>query len=505
MSFLLECPHCGLRDVNEFRYQGEVTRRPPPEPTLRELTDYVYFRDNVAGVQREWWYHRTGCGVWFVAERDTRTNEVLPHRDAGTRRQRAPDAAARRSPASGSIARGTSRFFFDGAPVDALRRRHDRLGALRIAAGACSRAASSTTGRAGSSAARASCANCMMTVDGVPNVRVCAEPVRAGAQVRGAERARLARSRPAERHRQDRRAVHARRLLLPHDDPAPAGVAAVREAPAQRSPVSAACRQDAIARALRHRAPARRRARDRRRALRARGRRGGCGGRRPARRRARRLERAAYEVLAPATCDRDLRGRPRPGRRRGRALPRPRRTHRRRDRSARAAARLPGQRPRRRDAAGRRSAAGRRLGAQAGNACRRRRSRRCRASEPADPAGVEIASGRLQSTAGQLAAKGRRGRLTSVVLGRQEDRLRPARRLRRPPARVLAARPGRRARRVRRRQRGIFVPTRPARRHRRRSARSPARFGNGRRAGASWTAAATSASSASARTSRRRT
>ena len=42
MSFLLECPHCGLRDVNEFRYQGEVTRRPPPEPTLRELTDYVY-------------------------------------------------------------------------------------------------------------------------------------------------------------------------------------------------------------------------------------------------------------------------------------------------------------------------------------------------------------------------------------------------------------------------------------------------------------------------------
>jgi sarcosine oxidase subunit delta len=77
MSFLLECPHCGPRDVNEFRYQGEVTRRPPPAPTLRELTDYVYFRDNVAGVQREWWYHRVGCGVWFVAERDTRTNDVL--------------------------------------------------------------------------------------------------------------------------------------------------------------------------------------------------------------------------------------------------------------------------------------------------------------------------------------------------------------------------------------------------------------------------------------------
>jgi heterotetrameric sarcosine oxidase delta subunit len=76
MSFLLECPNCGLRDVNEFKFQGEVTTR-PRQPTLRELTDYVYFRANVAGVQREWWYHRAGCGLWFLAERDTRTNEVL--------------------------------------------------------------------------------------------------------------------------------------------------------------------------------------------------------------------------------------------------------------------------------------------------------------------------------------------------------------------------------------------------------------------------------------------
>ena len=77
MSFLLPCPHCGPRPVDEFAYFGEVTRRPTESPTLSELTDYVYFRENVAGVQREWWYHRVGCGLWFVAERDTRTNEVL--------------------------------------------------------------------------------------------------------------------------------------------------------------------------------------------------------------------------------------------------------------------------------------------------------------------------------------------------------------------------------------------------------------------------------------------
>ena len=77
MSFLLPCPNCGPRDVNEFSYAGEVTVRPKDSPTLRELAAYVYFRRNVAGVQREWWYHRLGCEVWFQAERDTRTNEVL--------------------------------------------------------------------------------------------------------------------------------------------------------------------------------------------------------------------------------------------------------------------------------------------------------------------------------------------------------------------------------------------------------------------------------------------
>ena len=77
MSFLLSCPFCGPRPVDEYAYFGEVTTRPSGSPTLRELTDYVYFRDNVAGVQREWWQHRTGCGEWFLAERDTRTNEVL--------------------------------------------------------------------------------------------------------------------------------------------------------------------------------------------------------------------------------------------------------------------------------------------------------------------------------------------------------------------------------------------------------------------------------------------
>ncbi len=90
ISFLLTCPNCGARDVNEFAYAGEVTTRPRGAPSLRELTDYVYFRRNVAGVQREWWQHRYGCELWFLAERDTRTNEVLRVEVPGAAEAKAP-------------------------------------------------------------------------------------------------------------------------------------------------------------------------------------------------------------------------------------------------------------------------------------------------------------------------------------------------------------------------------------------------------------------------------
>jgi heterotetrameric sarcosine oxidase delta subunit len=76
VSFQLPCPNCGLRDVNEFGYAGEVTSRPKQTPSLQELNAYLYLRRNVAGVQREWWCHRYGCQLWFQADRDTRSNEV---------------------------------------------------------------------------------------------------------------------------------------------------------------------------------------------------------------------------------------------------------------------------------------------------------------------------------------------------------------------------------------------------------------------------------------------
>jgi methylglutamate dehydrogenase subunit B len=69
MSFLLTCPNCGPRDVQEFRYGGQIppAGTPPRGPS----------GSNLPGAQRERWYHRFGCRCWLVAERDVRTNEVL--------------------------------------------------------------------------------------------------------------------------------------------------------------------------------------------------------------------------------------------------------------------------------------------------------------------------------------------------------------------------------------------------------------------------------------------
>jgi len=41
------------------------------------MFDYVYLRDNLAGLMREHWYHAQGCRNWLVVTRDTRTHEIF--------------------------------------------------------------------------------------------------------------------------------------------------------------------------------------------------------------------------------------------------------------------------------------------------------------------------------------------------------------------------------------------------------------------------------------------
>jgi heterotetrameric sarcosine oxidase delta subunit len=76
VGFLLLCPNCGGRDAYEFRFGGEERKRPSFSATEKEWADYVYMKKNVAGAEREWWYHRLGCKKWLIAIRDTRDNSV---------------------------------------------------------------------------------------------------------------------------------------------------------------------------------------------------------------------------------------------------------------------------------------------------------------------------------------------------------------------------------------------------------------------------------------------
>lgn len=75
----IACPHCGSRGVDEFSYLGDATLdRPDPaaENATAAYVDYVFLRDNPAGLHRELWQHASGCQSWLVVTRDTRTHEI---------------------------------------------------------------------------------------------------------------------------------------------------------------------------------------------------------------------------------------------------------------------------------------------------------------------------------------------------------------------------------------------------------------------------------------------
>ena len=76
MPYSIVCPNCGYRDIHEFRFGGE-DRGPRPfddKASPEAWSEYVHLRTNAAGPQKEWWYHRDGCGTWFTIWRDPTTN-----------------------------------------------------------------------------------------------------------------------------------------------------------------------------------------------------------------------------------------------------------------------------------------------------------------------------------------------------------------------------------------------------------------------------------------------
>lgn len=48
----------------------------PNELSDEQWADFIWMSNNTAGVVREWWCH-TATSYWFIAERNTVTDEIL--------------------------------------------------------------------------------------------------------------------------------------------------------------------------------------------------------------------------------------------------------------------------------------------------------------------------------------------------------------------------------------------------------------------------------------------
>ena len=98
----MNCPLNGPRNIEEFAWGGEVIV--PPDANAapdEEWADYLFAQANEAGVVREWWLH-VPSGYWFVAERNTITDEIIstysPDVIFGPRPNRAHCEPAREDP-----------------------------------------------------------------------------------------------------------------------------------------------------------------------------------------------------------------------------------------------------------------------------------------------------------------------------------------------------------------------------------------------------------------------
>ncbi len=77
---IINHPLLGPRDSQEFTYLGDANLINRPdwqgENAAEAFYEYLYLRDNPAGLHRELWYHEQGDRSWLVITRDTRTHEI---------------------------------------------------------------------------------------------------------------------------------------------------------------------------------------------------------------------------------------------------------------------------------------------------------------------------------------------------------------------------------------------------------------------------------------------
>ena len=74
---IMHCPLNGPRNIAEFVCGGEVRDMPDTDACSdTEWARHVFMTDNPAGEVTEWWLHLP-TSFWFIARRDTITDEIL--------------------------------------------------------------------------------------------------------------------------------------------------------------------------------------------------------------------------------------------------------------------------------------------------------------------------------------------------------------------------------------------------------------------------------------------
>ena len=84
---ILNCPVNGPRPIQEFQFGGDVRSMPDPDRAGdQQWADYVFYCHGEPAIKRQWWCH-IPSSTWFIAERDTRTDQIVRTYLHGSREQ----------------------------------------------------------------------------------------------------------------------------------------------------------------------------------------------------------------------------------------------------------------------------------------------------------------------------------------------------------------------------------------------------------------------------------
>ena len=77
---IINHPLLGPRDISEFVYLGDASllKRPTWDSNKSEekFYEYLYLRNNVAGIHKALWFHQYGDRSWLVVTRNTISHEI---------------------------------------------------------------------------------------------------------------------------------------------------------------------------------------------------------------------------------------------------------------------------------------------------------------------------------------------------------------------------------------------------------------------------------------------